>query len=316
MSDEAKIQASETSTAVPADNQVGVPAPHRYREAFERALPASNALEAKKLITINIDVTSAVATTVGKLPGIMALYESAKALPGFDASAFEQLETYTLATGHAHALYMGASRAPEAIATLNEKGMGLRNTLYSDAVALATRKLISGDRIGELKANIGYKNLAFDLMALVGVLRGSWGKIAGKTAITIDDLDQADLIADQLVSAVGLRDEATASIAQAAVQRQRNFTLFVNAYDQVRRAVTFLLWDKSDLDRIAPSLYSGRGNSNARPKSEPQPAASPASPAAGGDEAPPVPAPVDSSAPLHTVVPAGFPGASPFALLS
>jgi hypothetical protein len=276
-------------------------------------MPASKALDVNDLATINIDVTSAIATTVGKLPGILALRDSAQALPGFDATVFDQLETYTLATGHAHTLYMGASSAPEAIVELNERGMNLRNTLYADAVALATRNLISGDRIGELKANIGYKNLAFDLMALAGVLRGSLDKIAGKTAITTEDLDQAELIGDQLVSAVGSREEAPASLADVSTQRQRNFTLFLNAYDQVRRAVTFLRWNEGDLDRIAPSLYSGRGNSNARTKPDPQPAPPPVAPGTAGALTAPAPAPVGPSAPAQVAAPAvGVPGSSPF----
>lgn len=274
-------------------------------------------LEVNDLVTINIDLPGAVATTVGKLSGILALRESAKALPGFDISTFDQLETYTLATGHAHTLYMGASGAPEAIVALNERAMKLRNTLYSDAVALATRGLIGGDRIGEFKANIGYKNLAFDLMALAGVIRGSWDKIAGKTAITTDDLDQAELIGDQLVSAVGSREHTPANVAEATQQRQRNFTLFLNAYDQVRRAVGFLRWNERDADRIAPSLYAGRGNSNAR-KAEPQPAPVPpaggTTTAAATAAAPVAIAPAASNTAHAPVVPAsnGLPGASPF----
>jgi len=320
MSDSTQVTSSGMPAAVPAGGTAGVPALHRYREAFERALPASQALRPEELITINLDVTSAIATTVGKLPGILALRESAKALPAFDISTFDQLETYTLATGHAHTLYMGASSAPEAIVELNERGMTLRNTLYADAVALATRNLISGDRIGEFKANIGYKNLAFDLMALAAVLRGAWDKIAGKTAITTDDLDQAELIGDQLVSAVGSREEAPASVAEVALQRQRNFTLFLNAYDQVRRAVSYLRWNEGDVDRIAPSLYSGRGNSNARPKPEPQPGPSPVPPTppvTGNSAAASAPTPGAPSSPPHLSAPAaGLPGASPFASLS
>jgi hypothetical protein len=316
MADNVNVSGSTVPVAVPPVNTVGVPALHRYREAFDRALPASQALDANALTIINIDVPSAIAMTVGKLPGIMALREQAKALPGFDITSFDQLETYTLAIGQAHTTYMGASAAPEAIVELNEKGMQLRNTLYADAVALATRGLISGDRIGEFKANIGYKNLAFDLMALAGVLRGSWDKISGKTAITTDDLDQAELIGDQLVSAVGTREETPANVAAVSMQRQRNFTVFLNAYDQVRRAVGFLRWDEEDSERIAPSLYSGRGNSNARKKGDdPQP--TPGQPVAG---APPVtgaaPAPITAAHPPAPSPAAGLPGASPFASLS
>jgi len=266
MADNVKTQVPETPDGAPSTVQDSAPGLHRYRLAFERALPASQALETKDLIPINIDLPTAIASTLGKLPGIMALRDRAKALPELDIAAFDELETLVLATAHAHVRYMGASAEPEAILELNERGMRLRNTLYADAVALATRNLINGDRIGEFKAHVGYKNLAFDLMALAASLRDNWDKVSSKTAITPEDLDQAELLGDQLINAIGVREQSPSSVADIAAQRQRNFTLFVNAYDEVRRALSFLRWKEDDVEHIAPSLYAGRGNSNARKK--------------------------------------------------
>lgn len=155
MASDAKTQASEAPAAAAVGDPAAVPGPHRYRLAFERALPASQALDANTLIPINIDVPTAVATTAGRLPGIMAHRERAQALAEFDVSAFDELETHALATAHAHTRYMAASAAPEAIVELNERGLRLRNVLYADAQALATRGLVSGDRIGEFKAHVG-----------------------------------------------------------------------------------------------------------------------------------------------------------------
>jgi len=312
MNNAENVPGSVTPAAAPAINAESLPTQHRYREAYQRAAPIAQALRADDLATINIDVPTAVTTAIGALPQIMAFRDKAAALDGFDVSAFDQLETYTMATGVAHTLYMGASAGPAQLVQLNEQAMQLRNTLYADAVALATRGLISGDRIGEFKANIGYKNLAFDLMALSGVLRQNWAKITGKTAIELADLDRADLLCEQIVSAVGTREQAPAVAAESSTQRQQHFTLFVNAYDQVRRAIGFLRWNEDDLESIAPSLYSGR---NARPKPE--------SPEPGPVPPPPVPAPAVAS--THATTPAapddaahasapaaGMPGASPF----
>ncbi len=323
MPNDTNSQTSNVPAAAAVNNQDAVPILHSYRQAFEQALPASRALDPKKLIPINIDLPTAITTTVGKLPGILALRDRAKALVEFDVSAFDQLETYTLATGHAHARYRSASAPPEAILELNERGMRLRNTLYSDAVALARRKLISGDRIGEFKANIGYKNLAFDLLAFANLLRDNWHQISSKTAITPDELDQAELIGEQLVSAVGGRDQPPANVADITDQRQRNFTLFLNAYDEVRRAISFLRWKEDDAERIAPSLYSGRGNSNARKKRADTPTGTdhpvekaPSEPAPGAPTT--AIAPTDAThstglGALNTAFTApGLPGSSPF----
>jgi hypothetical protein len=313
MADHQNVSGS-TPAPAPAPNADGSPSFHRYREAYERAAPAAQALKAEDLITINIDVPSAVTTAVGALPQIMPFREKAAALPGFDVSAFDQLETYTFATGVAHTLYMGASAGPAELVKLNEQAMDLRNILYADAVALATRGLISGDRIGEFKANIGYKNLAFDLMALSGVIRQSWDKIVGKTAITLGDLDQADLLCDQIVNAVGTKEQAPVVAAESSTQRQRHFTLFVNAYDQVRRAISFLRWDEDDLESIAPSLYAGRSGRAKTDNPQPTPAPVPVpAPPVTGATATTTPAAPNSAAPAPA---AGLPGASPFASLS
>lgn len=286
-----------------------LPALHRYREAFERALPAAQALAASKLVPINIDLPSAIAATVGRLPGIMALRDDAATLARFDVAAFDQLETYTFAAAYAHTLYMGASKAPETIAELNERGMQLRKMLYTDAVALATRNLIRGDRIGELKANTGYKNLTFDLMALAAVLRGNWDKISGKTAIALDDLDQAERIGDQLVTAVGTSKKATASITEASVQRQRNFTLLVNAYDQCAAQSASCAGTK------ATPIAS-------RPRSTPAAATVTRAASRTHRQIAPIndnqaaPSPSRQVAPQALPVASGLPGASPFDLVS
>jgi hypothetical protein len=299
-----------------------------YREAYENALPAANALSVEELIAVNIDVPTSVTTAIGALPEILALRASvAKDLPNFDIKWFDQLETYTRATGHAHALYMGSAAPPEAILALNEQGVTLRDLLYSDAVALSNRGIINGEKLVEFKANVGYKNLAFDLLGLSAVLRGNWSLISTKTAIQVSELDTAESIGEQLVSALGTRERAPATAAEQAQLRQRSFTLFVRAYDQVRRAVSFLRWDENDVDRIAPSLYAGRNTG--RKKSDPaQPGTAPAAgtslPAAGTvangttPAAPPVAASGASTPNNATHAPAaasanGLPGASPFA---
>jgi hypothetical protein len=83
----------------------------------------------------------------------------------------------------------------------------LREQLLSDATALARRGLIAEQALGSLKGPIGHRNLAFDLSALSSVLRESWSKLEGKTAIVPSELEQARFFADQLLTAVGLREQ-------------------------------------------------------------------------------------------------------------
>ena len=58
---------------------------------------------------------------------------------------------------------------------------------------------------------------------------------------------------------IGARRNGLASLRAAADTRIRAFTLLTLTYDQARRAVIYLRWEQGDVQRIAPSLYTGRG---------------------------------------------------------
>ena len=287
----------------------------RYRAAYQQVLPEAAALKEAELLNINIDVTAAVATATGALPEIMALRERATKLGELDMQVFDKLSTYALALMHAQGEYVAASMPPEQLLALNDQGNTLRDLLHSDATALAKRGLMNGARLSSFRIMPGYKVLAEDLVGLSSLLRHSWDGIANKTAITQAELDLAEELSDKLLMAVGAREQAPAVLAEVARQRQRLFTLFVNAYDQVRRAVSYLRWTEDDLETIAPSLYSNRTRRKTeKPVTPPEPPAP--APPTGPAAASPLtsPASVTVNAPTTTTpIAAGLPGSSPFA---
>lgn len=271
----------------------------RFREAYERQLPAMMALDPHELANLNIDVPSVVTLILGVLPKIQPLRAAAKAkLPDFDLSHFDTLEGRTLALAHAHALATSAAAPSQELVALNDEGVQLRASLAKDADALASHGLLEAHRLAELKGPVGYRNVAMDLIALANLVRESWPKIAGKTAITPATVDRADQLADRLLNAVGAHEQAPTVTAEASVIRQRAFTLFVRDYDQVRRAVTYLRWDDGDADAIAPSPYVARGSTHKKAELTPTPQPTPS----------PAPQPAPSAAP----VPVGMPGGSPY----
>jgi len=242
-----------------------------YREAYRKVLSEQITIDPAQLSVINIDVTTAYTTVIGALPRIMALRERAARLPEFEIANFDNLETYAFALMHAQGEYVSASPAPEALLALSEEGVALRDNLYSDAVALANRGVISAEPLKELRGAPGYKNLAEDLLGLSSLLRRSWDEIAARTLVTAAELDRAEVLSEWLLHAVATRENASSVLADAIQKRLLLFTLFVNAYAQVRRAISFLRWLEEDLEEIAPSLYAGR----ARRKAEPEPPATP-----------------------------------------
>lgn len=106
-------------------------------------------------------------------------------------------------------------------------------------------------------------NLAADLSGIAETLTEVWPKIEGKTLIQPAEIARARTLGEQLVRLFAVREKSSAS-AEVTETRQRAFTLVVRAYEEIRRAMTFLRWYEQDADTLAPSLYAGRGNGHTK----------------------------------------------------
>ena len=241
----------------------------------------------------------------------MKLRDQIVALPGFQPKFLEQFETYALAAHYTQTLLLAASSPPEQFQELITETAALRETLFNDATAHAKRGLISSKPLESLKGPNGFRNIASDVMTLSIVLRAAWPKLVGKTSVTEAELDRAEVLSDQVICDLGLREQAPATIAEVALDRQKAFTLFMTAYDQLRRAVAYLRWNEGDADDIAPSLYSGRKKKAASSEVVPQTAPTePTTQASSTATTATTQTTTPATAPKATV---GLPGADPFA---
>lgn len=176
-----------------------------------------------------------------------------------------------------------------------------------DATALAKRRILDENQVNKLRGGSGYKTVAFEVVGLVGLLREHWNEIKGRSALQPEELERAGRRAQELVTAVGLREQSPAMVSAAAAVRQRAYTLFFRAYDDVRRALTYLRWHEGGGDSIAPSLFVGRGGRTVPDEVE----------VPGTAESSPPPANVASQVvPAANATPlaaaAGLPGSAPF----
>ena len=278
-----------------------------FNAAYEKRLAEIRAVPDSELVAVNIDVEVAVTTVLGTLPEVMALRDQMAKLPNFDMKDVDALEEYAEATGEANSRYVTATTPPAELLKMDAQARALRETLHSDAIALANRGLIDKARLAPFTGNVGYRNVAFELLDWANLLRDCWETIQGKTALTAPEIQSAKLLAEKLIRAVGLKEQGPAIVAETAQIRQRAFTLMVKAYDQTRRGVAFLRWEEGDLDTIAPSLYAGRGGRGKRPEPPAPPAPEP-TPPAPAPEPPVVTPPAPAANAGHDM-----PGGSPFA---
>ncbi len=241
----------------------------RFRAAFERLLTSIRAVPESELAAINIDVPSSVATALGALVEIRPLRDQiVKDVSSFDISLLDNLESYALALGHAQTEYQTATETPASLLALANEAIKWRTILLNDATTLISRGMLSEAVLGELKGINGHKNIVFDLFALANVLKKNWANISTKTTVSEDEVIQAQILADKLLTAVGEREQAPVIAAVAVRDRQAAFTLFITAYDEVRSVISYQRRKQGDVDSIIPSLYAGRIITKKKPTDE------------------------------------------------
>ena len=288
----------------------------RYGAAFVRREVEIRAVPADALAPINIDVITSMATVLGALPGLRELRPTIAMLPAFDLAAFDALEDYTMALGATHSRWMIATAPREALPELGAAAVEVRDTLVADATALARRGVLDGQLVANFRSGVGYRAVVRDLMGLTALLRDAWDTVSRLTALEESELVAASNLADRIVGALGEREQNPAKTVDAALVRQQAYTLWTRAYDEARRAVSYLRWHEGDADKIAPSLFAGRGTRQRTDVAQPAPVTTPAT-SAGTPTTPTSPttphvsAPQAHAAAFTDTVP-GLPNADPF----
>jgi hypothetical protein len=231
----------------------------RSAAAYEELLPEILAVTEESLSPILIDIPTAVTTVLGVLPRIQALRpEIVETLRKFDFGRFDRLEQYTLAVSHAHALHRAAHGPKISLTRTGRELIAVREMLLWDARSLAAHRLVHGTRLAGCRVTPGYRGLAYDVLMLVELLKEAWSRVHDRTPVTMAQLDRAAVSAERLLTAVGLRDQAAPTVAEATMIRRKAFALFMQVYTKARAVVQYLRAELGDADEIAPSLYAGR----------------------------------------------------------
>lgn len=280
----------------------------RYRRAFENRRAAIALIPDSALAALNIDVRAAVVAGIAAAPEVLALLPTIEeTFRVFDRAAIVQLDERARALGYSNNRYLAAIAPAERIPEFVAKVTAAKDVLLSDIRTLQKRKLLKTDQLANLKEGVvSHRDLAFDTMVLTEILRDNWDTIKGKTGVTLEELDDAESDADELSSAIAIKEGGPSIVTEAAQTRHRAFTDFVNAHNEARHIVQYLRRHEGDADEIIPSLYAGRGGRGRRETEEPEAPATLATPAPSNG-APATPAGEEVRAPGT-----GLPGNRPF----
>jgi len=275
-----------TKKTKPSKANAGKPGvPAEAAKAFAEVSPILSGMSSSGLLQITTDIPRAVAIAVGAVPHIANLRDQAAKLPGFDITNVDRLGVYALAAWYAHLQGMPEAVAG-ALAGLLEEGKPLRETMLLSAELLAHLDLFNKTAVQDIRADHGNLDTANDLVALSALFATAWTHVENKTPVTWEQVERAAQLGPEILVALGARDQPGAKVSDGSTppeRRVRAYTLFVNAYGQCRRAVTYLRWAEGDADEIAPSLFANRGRRKTTPEAEAdaevtEPAATPEKP--------------------------------------
>ena len=290
--------------------------------AYAEMLPLIEAVTPEQLVAINLDVPAVVSVVLDHGPQLQTLTaDIAEELPKFDTSRLIRLPKIALAVAHAHSMAMTAAAAvTDDLSALLEIGLVLRTRLTDDMSYMIKKGVLQAQQLDQVKGLPGYRNVAFDLMALTNVLQQ--GGASQKSLASDDDLTKAREVAARIIQALTAREQLAAETAKATVMRQKAYTLLFRECDAIQRVVSYLRWEQDDADTFAPSIFSVRRRPRKAVATAPgTPAApgTPGTPAVLGaipaipavhtlTQASALPLPAASEAP----VPPGHQGGSPF----
>lgn len=229
-----------------------------FRAAYDLHLPAMRALADDDVLKVNLDIPTAGQTVLGVVSQLASHRAALVALPGVSPAAVDQLESLTRAMVHAHTQWTFASAPVFPIAELIAKGTVQRDKLLAAAGFFAAYNAIEIGKLREIGRGKSHRDLAMDLLGLATLIRPSLDKPEVKAAISSAELDATEALGEHIMVALGERQQSNVTASEASQLRDRAFTLFIGAYDQVQRGMAFLRWQTDDADVFTPSLFGGK----------------------------------------------------------
>ena len=234
---------------------------------------------------MNIDFGAAVSLALATQRRAMPLRDLiAKWVPGFEVRNLDKLEDYALSSQATHGIYITAT-TPTNSADLIARGMVARERFIAVVTVLSVFGLFPASRVDEIRSGASHRNVGEDLINLGTWLKTHFAEIENKSPVTAQEIAEGVIIGEEIMLLAGMRGDQ--AVSEAALDRRRAFVLLDRAYDELRRALTWLRWHEDDVDQIAPSLHA-QPRSGRKPKTDTNADIVPA----GESKDPVVPAPV------------------------
>lgn len=227
--------------------------------AYAKVRDELGAVPEEQLAPANVDVGEAIDIVKNALGRMAPLRERmARELPSLDLASIDKLADYAGALAYTHARLTRPETVSSQVPAMYEEALSFRETVLAVGKVLAKLQLLDASLVDKAGANVGYRNVGYELFALCDNMLARYDSLAGRCALTREQLVRGRSLANQLLDAAAVRERSSAAKLAGTLERQRAYYLFARAYGEARRAITFLRWNEGDADEIAPSLYVNR----------------------------------------------------------
>jgi hypothetical protein len=230
--------------------------------AYERVASEILAVPAQDVRRFNLDMGRAARRGTVVAERIEPLHPAMSQLIDLDYRLVSNMGTYAWAVLHTNDLATQGTGDMARLAILLEEATPLRELMLGSGEMLALAGFVSKERVAAIRRGKGNVDTADDLQTLGRLYRELWASVHDKVPVTMTMVERAIVLSAEITKALGGRDLKADPLEQRKdprYVRAQAFSLFARAYDECRRAVTYLRWQQGDAWEIVPSLYPARG---------------------------------------------------------
>jgi len=233
-----KTPAARNARKAVSVRAVVVPEDLGAAEAMAAFLVAAQQIPASEILPLRADPALAHHNVLVGLEAVSPREAELAGLPApFDLGAMKSRRSLSLAVVHATAQVDRASpgKTRKRISRMHE----LRDILLTSAEALMKTRVLPGPKVRRIAARKGIRDATQDRVDLAQLFREHATAIAGKTAVTTEQLDEAAEVGNELLSVLkvkGAKTKLPADLRTALDARDRLWTMLVHGHaEQLRR---------------------------------------------------------------------------------
>jgi len=227
-------------------------------KAYQKHLPEAQALPAEAIVPYRLDVNLAVAnvrtamTYFGTIESLMPTH-----LPNEDLAALQSTPDVAMAVKYAALQVEQEIPSESEVAKKVALGWSLRGVLLPVAKGLAAAGLLPVEQVAVIATGRGSRDMAEDNVQLAGLFQTHAAAIAGKHAVTTEQIEQAAEVGTFLVRHLRPKNASAEKAPEPSASmdaRNRLATLLLRRYERLQAVAHYFAG--ADWEDKVPALMS------------------------------------------------------------